>query len=342
MRTGWLVCVALICACKGSTKESAEDQGAAKGQSFAEGLKIICDAPMKSDPHFKTNLKNVDAIKLVESIGELAPADRANRLRDAATKAGLTSCAMADIQAMAPLKDVPQVAAAPGASDLGEGDPMLIATSTGIVVNGKAIIGLTNGQPDPVEIQGGAIGIELPRLETFLAAMIQANAKRDPNQPLQLVLGPKLPYKLLIQVSFTAKKAGFTRFGIVVAAGGTTKSIPIVLPDKADLKHPTQPLGMMVALNKGKLVLWSLSGEEGTLKAPKVTATSTADLVKALDEIRTRRWTKAPRSEADNQIIVMANATDSMQTVADVLAVLRATPDGRELFPQILLSSGFE
>ena len=336
MRTGWLVCAVLVCACKGSAKESAA------GQSFAEGMKLICDAPANDPVYFKTNLKNVDVVKLVGSIGGLAPAERVKRMRDAVAKAGLTSCAFIDAQAAAPFEHVPKVAAAPGASEVGDG-PMLIATSTGIVVDGKALIAITNGQPDPAEIEGGAIGLVLPRVERFLAAMIQADAKRDPMQPLQLVIDPKLPYKLLIQVMFSAKKAGFVSFGIVVSAGGVTKSIPLVLPDRADPKHPdpTQPLGMMVALNNGKLLLWSTSGVEGTLQAPK-TVTSPADLVKALDEIRTRRWTKAPRSDVDNQIIVMANATDSMQSVAEVLAVVRATPDGRDLFPRILLSTGFE
>jgi biopolymer transport protein ExbD len=320
MKLGWLLC--LVCACKGS------------GQSFSEGMAILCDAPSTHDAaYFKTNLTNAEVIRMFAAIGDSSPSDRVKRMREAVAKAGLTSCAMLD-QMAAVTEHAPKVAAAPGAIDIDGQSPVVIATPTGIVIDGKAILQITNGQPAPDEIQG--LGMMLPRVTNVLTERVEQLAKQGPIPRLELVVDPKLSYKLLVQLIYSAKKAGFRDFGIVVAVGTATKAIPITLPDPAPhVAATTPPLGLILTIVAGKLLVWSTSGEEGTLVEPKVSSTNLADIAKPLADIATRH-------AGDKQIIVMAEGTTPMQQVADALALVRQTADGHELFPTILLSAGIE
>jgi hypothetical protein len=99
---------------------------------------------------------------------------------------------------------------------------------------------------------------------------------------------------------------------------------------------------MALAFSKDKLLVWSISGQEGTLQKPKATVATAGELAPVLGEIVARRWKTTPRSEDDRSIIVMIDPAVPMQRIAEVLAAVRAMPDGKELFPSILLSSGFE
>jgi biopolymer transport protein ExbD len=240
----------------------------------------------------------------------------------------------------APPEHAPKVVAAPGAIDVDGRSPVVIATPTAIVIDGKAILQITNGQPAPDEIQGGALGIKLPRVTSVLMERVEQLTKQGPVPRLELVVDPQLTYQLLLRLIYSAKQAGFRDFGIVVAVGTATKAIPITLPDNAPSVMPSaspasRPLGLMLAITKSKLLLWSTNGEEGTLSTPKVASTHIDDITKALADIATHH-------AADKEIIVVAEGSIPMQAVADALAVVRQTADGHELFPTILLSAGFE
>jgi biopolymer transport protein ExbD len=321
MKLGWLLCV--VCACKGSSS-----------QSFTEAMQLVCDAPSTHDAsYFKTHLSNPEVIREFAAIGDSSPADRMTRMRAAVAKAGLASCKLLDQMAAVTIEHAPKVAAAPGAIDLDDRSPVVIATPTAIVIDGKAILQLTDGQPTADELQGSAHDIKLPRVTSFLKATLEELSRHGAVPRLALVVDPQLTYKLFIQLVYSAKQAGFRDFGIVVTVGTATKVIPITLPDKA----PPVPgaLGLMLGVTSKNLLLWSISGQEGTLQAPKVTTTRTDELAKALADIATRH-------AADKDIIVMADEPTPMQAVAEAYAVVRKTADGHDLFPTILLSAGFE
>jgi len=118
--------------------------------------------------------------------------------------------------------------------DLPEGASTVIITKTGIVVSAgkeaKSIVSVSNGDVDPAEKEGGTTGIKIPRLTNFLAALHhEEDAARqqkpgdDPNAaappPELLIIADRTtPYRLLIEVLFSAKQkeAGYKHFRLIV------------------------------------------------------------------------------------------------------------------------------
>ena len=103
---------------------------------------------------------------------------------------------------------------------------------------------------------------------------------------------------------------------------------------------------LFVAMTATYIVVWSRSGLEGTIEQPlvkiaKSAPTAMTQLGQALAGVVQRRWGSVARPADSRQIIFMANPTEPLQSVASALAAIRATADGKELFPDILLSSGF-
>jgi biopolymer transport protein ExbD len=123
--------------------------------------------------------------------------------------------------------------------DLPEGASTVIITKTGIVVTAgkeaKSIVSVSNGDVDPAEREGGTTGIKIPRLTNFLAALHHeeeaARAREpgyDPNTAppaeLLIIADRTTPYRLLIEVLFSAKQkeAGYKHFRLIVQ-----KSFPL-------------------------------------------------------------------------------------------------------------------
>jgi biopolymer transport protein ExbD len=113
--------------------------------------------------------------------------------------------------------------------ELPEGASTLIITKTGIVVEGKSIVSVSNGNVDPAELEGGTQGRKIPRLTNFLAALrAQEETKHrqdpayDPSKappPELLIIADRTtPYGLLVEVMFSAKQkeAGYKRFRLIV------------------------------------------------------------------------------------------------------------------------------
>ncbi len=113
--------------------------------------------------------------------------------------------------------------------ELPEGASTLIITKTGIVVEGKSIVSVANGDVDAAEKEGGAQGIKIPRLTNFLAALHAQEEQKhrlapgyDPAKaapPELLIIADRTtPYRLLLQVMFSAKQkeAGYKHFRLIV------------------------------------------------------------------------------------------------------------------------------
>jgi biopolymer transport protein ExbD len=156
-----------------------------------------------------------------------------------------------------------------------------------------------------------------------------------------------------------------------ISAGIVFTQIDTSLPDKAPAATTTtntntnpddQPLKLVVSITRDRLMLWSISGLEGTLAAPKATfprsgrdgepcdgaymcesnfcsqqqkcAPSPAKevplpvfdyrgLSNALFEIASRRYTGKQRKADTYQIILMADGAIPYNTIASVMAAMR-------------------
>lgn len=113
--------------------------------------------------------------------------------------------------------------------EIPEGSATLVITRTGIVVEGKSIVAVNNGDVDAAEKEGGSLGIKIPRLTNFLAALRQQedaqkrldaayNPATAPPPELMIIADRTTPYRLLLQVMFSAKQkeAGYKRFRLIV------------------------------------------------------------------------------------------------------------------------------
>lgn len=113
--------------------------------------------------------------------------------------------------------------------ELPEGASTLIITKTGIVVEGKSIVSVNNGDVDASEKEGGAQGIKIPRLTNFLAALHAQEEQIHRSKPgydpakasppeLLVIADRTTPYRLLLEVMFSAKQkeAGYKHFRLIV------------------------------------------------------------------------------------------------------------------------------
>jgi biopolymer transport protein ExbD len=107
---------------------------------------------------------------------------------------------------------------------LPEGAFTLIITKTGIVVDGKPVVSVKDGDVDSSELEGGSLGIKIPKLTSFLSALRSEEQRQKPpgslpSVPELLVIADRTtPYSLLIKVLYSAKQkeAGYRRFRMIV------------------------------------------------------------------------------------------------------------------------------
>ena len=104
----------------------------------------------------------------------------------------------------------------------------LVITPTGVVVESNPIVSVANGDVDPAEKEGGALGIKIPRLSNYLGALHNEEIKKlvnegkdptkEPPPELLLIADRTTPYRLLVEVMYSAKQkeAGFKHFRLIV------------------------------------------------------------------------------------------------------------------------------
>jgi biopolymer transport protein ExbD len=107
---------------------------------------------------------------------------------------------------------------------LPEGAFTLIITKSGIVVDGQPVVAVKDGDVDASELEGGSLGIKIPKLTSFLAALRSEELRQKApdalaSVPELLVIADRTtPYRLLIKVLYSAKQkeAGYRRFRLIV------------------------------------------------------------------------------------------------------------------------------
>ena len=104
----------------------------------------------------------------------------------------------------------------------------VVITPTGIVVEGQPIVSVVNGDVDGSEKEGGSLGIKIPRLTNFLSKLHQEEIKhiiksgsdpaKAPPPELLIIADRTTPYRLLVEVMFSAKQkeADYKHFRLIV------------------------------------------------------------------------------------------------------------------------------
>jgi biopolymer transport protein ExbD len=167
----------------------------------------------------------------------------------------------------------------------------------------------------------------------------------DHAKPLVVAFDKRLTYGALVEAITASRDAGFKVFCVMANAGDHRVMVPLVLPKKAQVA-PSTGLGMTVSVTPANAIVWSISGQEGTLQAPKNTlpigTTTAAGIRRMLAEIVGRRFASGTRADEDKAILLQFDGATSMQVVAELMGAVRATADGTKLFPNVRLSAGFE
>ena len=117
-------------------------------------------------------------------------------------------------------------------------DPVssLIITPSAIVVEGVEIVGVSNGDVDASQKEGGADGRKITKLTEYLGNLrrvhedvLRKDGKPIPPVPeLMIVADRTIPYGLLLSVMFSAKEkeAGYKRFRLIVQKGDIVPAAP--------------------------------------------------------------------------------------------------------------------
>ncbi len=233
--------------------------------------------------------------------------------------------------------------------------PAVSVSLTEITLNGKPVVTLRDGVVAAADLEGGALGMKITKLAARGGELAPS---ASPATPVTLSIDRRVPYGTVLQVMYSLQQSGTPRFALLARAGARVVAVPLALPEKvpatatpsSDKPSPTAPGGpvrMMVSVTDKTLVAWSMSQLEGTLGKPKIaldrsSPTAMTDLANALAEIAGRRWPSDQRHALDRQITLQLDRAMRVQLLAELAGGVRATPEGKPLFPEVLLASGFQ
>lgn len=129
-----------------------------------------------------------------------------------------------------------------------------------------------------------------------------------------------------------------------IPGSADTEAVSVQTMSSPDPGPDAAPLRMVVSITTSDVTVWSISGLEGTLPEPRVRVPvgpeATRKVSAVLEDIVKRRY--GDKQERDQSIMLMADAVVTMQSVAEMLGAVRASAAGVELFPNVMLSTGFE
>ncbi len=217
----------------------------------------------------------------------------------------------------------------------------IAASPTTLTVKGKTVVTLSDGKVDAADVQGGAVGMIIPKLREHTSDF--------PTAGVVLQLDRRTPYTTLLQILSTLQASKLLAVSILARSGASTVTAPIALPPSgasAWVRHTVPPDGKpaphvqpAIALSSSELKLFSISGTAGTLAKPALVMKTNpginlVELGKKLAELRT----KYPYPD-DQTMVVVADGTLPIQAVLEVIAAVRATPEGKPLYPDIVLSN---
>lgn len=239
--------------------------------------------------------------------------------------------------------ELPEVAST-GFDRADQARPQIVASPSALTVKGKHVITLTDGKVAAADLHGGALGTTIPRLREHTSTFGAVG--------VLLQLDRRTPFSTLMQIMSTLRAGDLIAVAILARAGAQTMSAPIAVPPSGQgawVRHTVPPDGTpssrvqpAIALSSSALQLFSISGIAGTRAKPALVMKTNPgiDLVqlgRTLAELRARH-----PDPADQTMVVIADGTLPIQVVLEVIAAVRATPDGKPLYPDIVLSSASE
>jgi hypothetical protein len=107
------------------------------------------------------------------------------------------------------------------------------------------------------------------------------------------------------------------------------------------------PVDMVLSFAGPDLLVWSLSGQEGTLATPRAVLPVDADgawverVRGALGEVVQRRWAGRTRPVDQTAIVIMVDPPSTAGALVAAIAAVRSDASGRPLFPDVRLSPSF-
>lgn len=115
----------------------------------------------------------------------------------------------------------------PATEEIAEETTTLIISRSTIVVEGKPIASIANGQVDCAAKEGGCQGVKIPKLTQFLSQLHSAQVAKAKEagtyderklSELMIVADRTTPYRVLVEVMFSAKQpeAGYKHFRMIV------------------------------------------------------------------------------------------------------------------------------
>jgi hypothetical protein len=257
---------------------------------------------------------------------------------------------------------------------------LVVMTLEGISIGGKQIVAMTAGRVEGAEKEGGERGVLIPKVREALS--VDEGAARPPLQlAVDKRLSYRTLVEVAFsaeqagygQAGLLARSGGQlvqaplqhraseTRCAIVelvtgTGPGSTAEPRPVRMkaadyrpidgppPCPDSMPASAAPPLMFVSIGQSDVVLWSSSGLEGSYTAPKLRVPhegAPAAIRAALVEIAGRRWPPGTQ-RTDEAITLQAIGDTSIQYIAEMVAAVRATEDGKPLFPEVIYSSGFE
>jgi hypothetical protein len=185
---------------------------------------------------------------------------------------------------------------------------------------------------DDALIDIGTDGLIAPSVMDNILLTLEQRVKSD--DPVGIALDGTLTFVRVATFLGRLKSAGFKNIVLLTRERG---QIPLTLPDPDELGNGLRPY---VSVQSNVISLYSLSGEEGTTAAPKLSipvSAGTTKLTAALAEIVQRRWPTGTRTPADLTITIQMEQTASALLMMQLIAAVRAD-SSRALFPRVFLT----
>jgi len=227
--------------------------------------------------------------------------------------------------------------------------PLVAVAAEAISLDGREIVRLEDGKVPADAVRDDPLGLVIEPLSTALQRWRAPGGERSAREAVILLVAPRVSYRIVFHVILSARHATRDHFRIVVAASdGSLGSLPLLLPAQMTVvpAAPDPPVQLILSVTERRVLLWSISGLEGTLQAPRLELAAapgrtrspfdTKRLNGELAALADARWPGGVPPAEQREIIIQANPDIPFQTIVDLMVAVRAHPDGRELFPHIL------
>lgn len=231
--------------------------------------------------------------------------------------------------------------------------PVVVVSATQVVLEGEAVVAVANGAIDPAELEGGGAGRSIARLRHLAAKHLELpNASAW--EAVVVAVDPSLPSELALLVARTFRAVEQRRLAFLVRTPEGPGVVPVTVPDAAVAVAPPSPskdpdelpIGMVVVLTPDRVVVWSLTGLEGTLASPRLALEPANDgawrtkLRDDLTDVANRRWGGRARGDEQKTIHVVVDGAVASGDLVAAIAAVRHDAKGQQLFPDVQLVTG--